>query len=590
MVLTAAADGVDIPAAYVSHSFNQFIIADREGNLVTLDHGDGYPRSAVLSILAGNAGQEGLALFSAERIDIQSFPGENGDNTTGASLGGLVETTNGYVITYNYDGKGSGNTSAGRSVYFAYVDKNSFSVEVKPISSVGTMTPVLAPTGLDGGYILWNASNSTDTLYYAAYSDGSGKGEVGEVKTATASLSDCQPILYNGKIVWYTTNNTVPTFYQLDENGVTAATLGDGHQHQFSDVWSSDKSSHWHTCTHINAHSNAGCTGESDKAAHMWDGGVVTKAATYEKEGTMTYTCTVCKYARNESIPKLEHNSSGGGSSSGSSFVSNSSNSSSSYSINVPSRIIGGTVTVQPTSASEGAKVNITTKPNSGYEVGTITVTDKDSKQIILTDAGDSKYTFIMPRSNVDVNVEFVLIQTIPNTFNFTDVQFSAYYYDAVLWAVDQGITTGTSATTFSPNASCTRAQMVTFLWRAAGSPKVSGSNPFSDVQSGAYYYDAVMWAVEEGITTGTSASTFSPDATVTRAQTVTFLYRAAGSPEADGSSPFVDVASNAYYANAVQWAVEKNVTTGTSTTTFSPNDNCTRAQIVTFLYRDRAN
>ena len=169
----------------------------------------------------------------------------------------------------------------------------------------------------------------------------------------------------------------------------------------------------------------------------------------------------------------------------------------------------------------------------------------------------------------------------------FVDVKEGAYYYDAVLWAVEQKITSGTSATTFSPDASCTRAQMVTFLWRAAGSPKVeNGKNPFADVKADAYYYDAVLWAVEKGVTSGTSATTFSPDATVTRGQTVTFLYRNAGSPEVSGTMPFADVEADAYYAKAVQWAVQQKITTGTSETTFSPMSDCTRGQIVTFLYR----
>ena len=169
----------------------------------------------------------------------------------------------------------------------------------------------------------------------------------------------------------------------------------------------------------------------------------------------------------------------------------------------------------------------------------------------------------------------------------FVDVKEGAYYYDAVLWAVEQKITSGTSATTFSPDASCTRAQMVTFLWRAAGSPKVeNGKNPFTDVKADAYYYDAVLWAVEKGVTSGTSATTFSPDATVTRGQTVTFLYRNAGSPEVSGTMPFTDVEADAYYAKAVQWAVQQKITTGTSETTFSPISDCTRGQIVTFLYR----
>lgn len=169
----------------------------------------------------------------------------------------------------------------------------------------------------------------------------------------------------------------------------------------------------------------------------------------------------------------------------------------------------------------------------------------------------------------------------------FVDVKEGAYYYNAVLWAVEQKITSGTSATTFSPDASCTRAQMVTFLWRAAGSPKVeNGKNPFTDVKADAYYYDAVLWAVEKGVTSGTSATTFSPDATVTRGQTVTFLYRNAGSPEVSGTMPFTDVEADAYYAKAVQWAVQQKITTGTSETTFSPMSDCTRGQIVTFLYR----
>ena len=169
----------------------------------------------------------------------------------------------------------------------------------------------------------------------------------------------------------------------------------------------------------------------------------------------------------------------------------------------------------------------------------------------------------------------------------FTDVADDAYYADAVAWAIANGVTSGTSAATFSPNASCTRAQMVTFLWRAAGSPEPkSTSTSFTDVKSGAYYEKAVAWAVEQSITTGTSATTFSPDANVTRAQAVTFQWRAAGAPKAEGTNAFTDVKADAFYAEAVQWAVNAGVTAGTSDTAFSPASDCTRAQIVTFLYR----
>lgn len=193
--------------------------------------------------------------------------------------------------------------------------------------------------------------------------------------------------------------------------------------------------------------------------------------------------------------------------------------------------------------------------------------------------------TSVKLTANTTVYAKWTQSGTAQNPF--VDVKEGAYYYDAVLWAVEQKITSGTSATTFSPDASCTRAQMVTFLWRAAGSPKIeNGKNPFTDVKADAYYYDAVLWAVEKGVTSGTSATTFSPDATVTRGQTVTFLYRNAGSPEVSGTMPFTDVEADAYYAKAVQWAVQQKITTGTSETTFSPMSDCTRGQIVTFLYR----
>ena len=168
----------------------------------------------------------------------------------------------------------------------------------------------------------------------------------------------------------------------------------------------------------------------------------------------------------------------------------------------------------------------------------------------------------------------------------FADVPRDAYYSDAVDWAVEKGITTGVDDTHFAPNASCTRAQMVTFLWRAAGSPEPAGSeNPFTDVSSDAYYAKAVLWAVEKGVTNGVTDTTFDPDGTVSRAQSVTFLYRFCGE-KTDGSNPFTEVAEGAYYYDAVLWAVSKGVTNGTSASTFSPNDDCVIGQIVTFLYR----
>ena len=249
-----------------------------------------------------------------------------------------------------------------------------------------------------------------------------------------------------------------------------------------------------------------------------------------------------------------------------------------------------GKVSVDPRNAAKGAAVTVTVTPDSGYEMDKLTVTDASGKTISTTDKGNGKFTFTMPNGKVSVSAAFKQTTVTPPSTGFVDVPASAYYADAVKWAVEKGITTGTSATTFSPEASCTRAQMVTFLWRAAGSPAPKATTTaFTDLDKSAYYYDAVLWAVEKGITTGTSATTFSPNATVTRGQTVTFLYRFAGQPAVSGSSSFTDVNSSDYYAAAVQWAKEQGITSGTSDTTFSPTSDCTRGQIVTFLYRQLA-
>ena len=271
---------------------------------------------------------------------------------------------------------------------------------------------------------------------------------------------------------------------------------------------------------------------------------------------------------------KWSRNSSGGGGGGGSP----------SYAITVE-ETKNGDISVSHSCASSGTIVTITVNPASGYGLDELRVLDKNGKEIELTKKSDSKYAFKMPSGKVSVEAAFTEIEEFENPF--VDVNNDAYYYDAVLWAAENGITGGTSATTFSPAVTCTRAQTVTFLWRAAGSPEPEGTNmPFTDVASDAYYYDAVLWAVENGITVGTSATTFSPDATVTRAQNVTFLWRWAESPAVEAANPFTDVAANMYYHDAVLWAADAGITAGTTATTFSPNDPCLRSQIVTFLYR----
>ena len=271
-----------------------------------------------------------------------------------------------------------------------------------------------------------------------------------------------------------------------------------------------------------------------------------------------------------DAINALDWKSSGGGSSSPS------------YPVTTPSKTENGTVTVSPRSAEKGDTVTITAKPDSGYQLDDLTVTDKNGKELKLTDKGNGKYTFTMPASKVEVNATFVKeVETSP----FSDVSTSAYYYEAVKWAQEKGITGGIGNGLFGPNQPCTRAQIVTFLWRAAGSPEPKAMSSFSDVSADSYYAKAVAWAVENGITTGTGDGKFSPDATCTRAQSVTFLFRAIGKL-VDSKAEFSDVLTDSYYANAVAWAVENGVTNGIGDGLFGPNNSCTRAQIVTFLFR----
>ena len=249
--------------------------------------------------------------------------------------------------------------------------------------------------------------------------------------------------------------------------------------------------------------------------------------------------------------------------------------------ISAPGRTPGGSYELTPKNAQPGDTVTITVSPDKGCELGSLTVRDMDGNELDLKRERNGDYTFTMPKSSVSVSVTFVR----EDDALFDDVFAGDYYYNAVQWAAEQGITGGVGGNLFAPDASCTRAQIVTFLWRAAGSPAPETMSAFADVPATAYYAKAVAWAVENGITNGTGDGKFSPDAPCTRAQAVTFLARALDE-SADGAADFTDVSADAYYAKPVAWAVEANVTNGVSKTQFAPNENCTRAQIVTFLYR----
>ena len=306
-----------------------------------------------------------------------------------------------------------------------------------------------------------------------------------------------------------------------------------------------------------------------------------------DQDGTMTLICAAVNADTNVIVEKkiiirITDSTSGGGSSGGGGGGGGS--------VSIPDTKIQtgiyehGTVTVSPESASKGDTVTITATPDKGYTLESLTVLDKDGQALELTEKGSGKYTFVMPAGKITVKAVFMDDNTMLNFF--TDVHAEDYYYDAVLWTAQKGITGGMSDTLFAPNAACPRAQIVTFLWRTAGSPEPSALSSFADVPADAYYAKAVAWAVENGITVGTTAATFSPDDTCTRAHGVTFLYRAAKATASVGASAFTDVADSAYYADAVKWATEQGITKGISSTLFGPDETCTRAQIVTFLYR----
>ncbi|MBQ7625275.1 MAG: S-layer homology domain-containing protein [Clostridia bacterium] len=289
----------------------------------------------------------------------------------------------------------------------------------------------------------------------------------------------------------------------------------------------------------------------------------------------------------------------------------------------------GGTVTCENKKAITGASIGFSVTANDGYYVLSVSVNDANGSPITVNDKGYGMYSFKMPSRAVVISAEFtdkkpaataaptttttpqttttantgvvgvasdgltpVTLTDIPQqqeTFKnpFTDVKESDYFYEPVMWAYKKNVTKGMTDTTFVPSGTCTRGQTVTFLWRAAGSPNPeNNANPFTDIKESDYFYKAVLWAVEQGITKGTAEKTFSPSATCTRGQVVTFLYRATSGTVSSVKTAFTDVDVNEYYADPVAWAVEKGVTTGVTATTFAPKNNCTRGQIVTFIYR----
>lgn len=315
----------------------------------------------------------------------------------------------------------------------------------------------------------------------------------------------------------------------------------------------------------------------SDTAVATVKDGIVTAVAAGNatitaKAGEKTATCAVTV-----TNPSNSGSSSGGGGSS-----------TPRYAVTVPDKTENGSLSVTPKNAKKGSDVTVTATPDKGYEVDEIVAKDANGNKLTLKDNGDGTYTFTMPASKVTVTATFAEKQAdepVAPEKLFADVSAEEYYYEAVKWASENGVTGGIGENLFGANLPCTRAQIVTFLWRAAGSPEPKGMSGFVDVSADAYYAKAVAWAVEEGIVSGTSATTFNPDAVCTRAQSVAFLYRAFGE-KVNKAAGFSDVSADAYYADAVAWAVENGVASGIGGGLFAPDQDCARGQIVAFLYR----
>ena len=524
------------------------------------------------------------------------------DSTEGGTTGGII----GFALNMDHElivrdcynvGSITGRHAGG------IIGQCSWHETISNCYNAGTVTGTANAGAIIGSY-------SSDKISNCYYLDGSvirkGRGDKASIaKTATEFANGTvRELLKAGE----RDSNADPWADEckyLDAAGKTLPVFkgqGDAHDHQSND-WESNETEHWQVCTcgavfNKAAHSGGKATckakavcefckasyGSLDPNSHADLKHIDAKAATAAAEGNIEYWyCEACeKYfsdadAKNEItqaqtvIPKRQ--SSGGGS-----------GGSSSYPITVPSKTENGTVTVSPKNASAGSTVTITVKPDSGYVLETISVTDKNGNDLKLTDKSNGKYTFTMPTSKVEIKVTFMEDNSVLNFFY--DVPNDAYYYEAVKWAAENGITGGVGNSLFAPNQPCTRAQIVTFLWRAAGSPAPKSMSSFTDVPADAFYAKAVAWAVENGITSGTGEGKFSPNAICTRAQSVTFLYRTSGSPAVSGSAEFSDVSTTAFYADAVAWAAKKGITTGIGGGLFGSDNDCTRSQIVTFLWR----
>ena len=530
-----------------------------------------------------NKFNEDCVIYAKNATAAQTLRGTGSglDNTKGIVLvinGGSVDTTKtgfdavyraGYSATWYETPNCSGNAVTtpvkGNTYYAKWTMADSISLTSDAESSVTygkTVTLTASPVNSSWGYVWYKDVNGNETLelntdkqisnnkstlelanvsdsgtYWVLVNDGSSTKTSNAINVTITKANGTASVSMEGWTYGETAKKPVPTSKTNGTNGVT-------YQYKVKDA-----------------------KDDTYSATVPTNVGSYTVKATFPATDNYKEVTATADFV----IAQATHHSSG------------SSSSNPTYSVTTPSKSENGGVAVSTKNARKGDTVTVTVTPDAGYQLDKLTVTDKNGNVLKLTDKGDGKYRFTMPDGKVEVKAVFAKeVKTSP----FGDVSADAYYYKAVQWAQEKGITDGISSDLFGPKQPCTRSQIVTFLWRAAGSPEPKGTAAgMTDVVPGSYYAKAVAWAVENGITTGTAEGTFSPDATCTRAQAVTFLARAQNA-KATGKTAFSDVPADSYFADAVAWAQANGVTTGTSETTFSPDSDCTRAQIVTFLYR----
>ena len=516
------------------------------------------------------------------------------DSTEGGTTGGII----GFALNMDYVlivrdcynvGSITGRHAGG------IIGQCSWHETISNCYNAGTVTGTANAGAIIGSY-------SSDKISNCYYLDGSvirkGGGDKASIAKTATEFADgtVRELLKAGE----RDKNADPWADEckyLDAAGKTLPVFngqGDAHNHQSSD-WEHNETEHWQVCTcgvvfNKAAHSGGKATckakavcefckasyGSLDPNSHADLKHIDAKAATAAGEGNIEYWyCEACeKYfsdadAKNEItqaqtvIPKRQ--------SSGSNY--------SYYTIKATAGAGGSISPSGNVSVREGQDQTFTITPDKGYAVANVKI---DGKSI----GAVKSYTFENVRRTHTIEVIFMKANGNPQTGVFVDVATGSYYEDAVDWAVENGITNGVSSNMFAPDDPCTRAQIVTFLWRAAGSPAPKSMSSFTDVPADAFYAKAVAWAVENGITSGTGEGKFSPNAICTRAQSVTFLYRTSGSPAVSGSAEFSDVSTTAFYADAVAWAAKKGITTGIGGGLFGSDNDCTRSQIVTFLWR----